>query len=181
MSSFDAEPERKPGVIITHPNRDKPVVQATRATVIVLLLASAALVAIVTIGGWSALSGMIPVQIAYVIIYVVLAYYAGRWNRGVLPVAAALAVLLMIFAAVAGPGWFNRDKAGFEQPAIDAGILGLLTLLIVPVQILLVAFSMRGFQQGWNVELERRDPSYVEPPDAGPAEGGYATPPPHPA
>jgi hypothetical protein len=29
----------------------------------------------------------------------------------------------------------------------------------VPVQILLVAFAMRGFQQGWNVELERRDPA----------------------
>jgi hypothetical protein len=36
---------------------------------------------------------------------------------------------------------------------------------------------MRGFQQGWNVELERRDPAAV-PPDAG---GGYAAPPPHPA
>ena len=45
------------GVIVTHPNRDKPVVQATRATVIVLLLASAALVLIVTVGGWSVLQG----------------------------------------------------------------------------------------------------------------------------
>ncbi len=179
--SLNAEPERKPGVIITHPNRDKAVVQATRATVIVLLLVSAALVAIVTFGGWSALSGMRPVEIAYILVYVLLAYYAHRWNRGVLPVAAALAVLLMIFAAVAAPGWFARDKAGFEQPAIDAGILGVLTLLIIPAQILLVAFAMRGFQQGWNVELERRDPSYVEPPEPGPAEGGYAAPPPHPA
>ncbi len=34
----------------------------------------------------------------------------------------------------------------------------MLTLLIVPVQILLIAFAMRGFKQGWNVELERRDP-----------------------
>jgi len=188
--SIEPDTERAPGVIITHPNRDKPVVQATRATVIVLLLASAGLVAIVTIGGWSALSGMIPVQIGYVLVYVTLAYYAYRWNRGVLPVASALAVLLMIFAAVAGPGWFNRDKAGFEQPAIDAGILGLLTLLIVPVQILLVAFAMRGFQQGWNVEVERRDPSYIGPPAQGPPAqgpsaphdaGGYAEAPPHPA
>ena len=177
------EPERKPGVIITHPNRDKPVVKGTRATVIVLLLVSAGLVAIVTIGGWSALSGMIPVQIGYVLVYLTLAYYAHRWNRGVLPVASALAVLLMIFAAVAGPGWFNRDKAGYAQPTIDAGILGLLTLLIVPVQILLVAFAMRGFQQGWNVELERRDPSYVDPSGAGAGSGagGYPAPPPHPA
>jgi presenilin-like A22 family membrane protease len=147
------------GVIVTHPNRDKPVVQATRATVVLLLLASAALVLIVTIGGWSVLQGAVPVQIAYVIVYLTLAFYALRWNRGVLPVSAVLAVLLLIFALVAGPGWFDRDKAGFSQPSIDAGLLGVLTLLIAPLQILLVAFAMRGFQQGWNVELERRDPS----------------------
>jgi presenilin-like A22 family membrane protease len=147
------------GMIVTHPNRDKPVVQATRATVVLLLLASAALVLIVTIGGWSVLQGAVPVQIAYVIVYLTLAFYAMRWNCGVLPVSAVLAVLLLIFALVAGPGWFDRDKAGFSQPSIDAGLLGVLTLLIAPLQILLVAFAMRGFQQGWNVELERRDPS----------------------
>jgi hypothetical protein len=151
--------EREPGVVITHPNRDKPVVQATRATVIVLLLVSAGLVLIVTVGGWSVLEGLIPVQIAYIAVYLTLAFYAARWNRGVLPVAAALAVLLAIFALVAGPAWFSRDKAGFEQPTVDAGLLGLLTLLIVPVQMLLVAFAMRGFNQGWNVELERHEPS----------------------
>jgi presenilin-like A22 family membrane protease len=172
MSAYE-EQDRPAGTIITHPNRDKPVVQATRATVIVLLLASAALVLIVTIGGWGVLQGMVPVQILYVIVYVTLAFYAGRWNRGVLPVASALAVLLAIFALVAGPGWFARDKTGFEQPSIDAGVLGLLTLLIVPLQILLVAFAMRGFQQGWNVELERRDPAAQ--PDL------YAGAPPHPA
>jgi hypothetical protein len=144
-------------VVITHPNRDKPVVQATRATVILLLLASVVLVLIVTIGGWSVLEGAIPVQIAYILVYLVLAFYAARWNRGVLPVAAALAVLLAVFAMVAGPSWFDRNKAGFAQPTLNAGLLGVLTLLIVPVQILLVAFAMRGFSQGWNVELERRD------------------------
>jgi presenilin-like A22 family membrane protease len=161
------------GVIITHPNRDKPVVQATRATVVLLLLVSAGLVLIVTIGGWSVLQGMLPVQIAYVIVYLTFAFFAARWNRGVLPVAAVLAVLLLIFALVAGPGWFSRDKFGFEQPSLDAGLLGALTLLIVPVQMLLVAFAMRGFQQGWNVELERRDPN------AGPE--AFASAPPHPA
>jgi len=149
-------PQRDPDVVITHPNRDKPVVQATRATVIVLLLVSAGFVLIVTVGGWDVLESAIPVQIAYIAIYLTLAFYAGRWNRGVLPVAAALAVLLAIFAMVAGPAWFSRDKHGFEEPALDASLLGLLTLLIVPVQILLVAFAMRGFNQGWNVEIERR-------------------------
>ncbi len=173
MGLMAATPERQPGVIVTHPNRDRPVVQATRATVILLLLVSAALVAIVTIGGWSVLEGAIPVQIGYILVYLTLAFFAARWNRGVLPVSAALAVLLGIFALVAGPAWFNRDKAGFAEPAINSGLLGLLTLLIVPVQMLLVAFAMRGFQQGWNVELERRQP-------AGRTET-YSDAPPHPA
>jgi hypothetical protein len=156
--SSQPTPQDRPGVIITHPNRDKPVVQATRATVILLLLASAGLVLIVTVGGWSMLWGAVPIQIGYIAVYLTLALYAGRWNRGVLPVAAALAVLLAIFALVAGPSWFARDKTGFAQPTINSGLLGLLTLLIVPLQMLLVAFAMRGFNQGWNVELERRDP-----------------------
>src|SRR6266849_8151223 len=91
-------------VIITHPNRDKPVVQATRATVGLLLLASAGLVLIVTVGGWKVLWGAKPIQIGYVLVYLTLAFYAARWNRGVLPVAAVLAVLLLVVALVAGPG-----------------------------------------------------------------------------
>ncbi len=151
-----------PGVIITHPNRDKPEVQATRAAVILLLLVSAALVLIITVAGWNVLEGAAVVQIAYVLIYVTLAFYAARWNRGVLPVAAVLAVLLGIFALVAAPGWFDRDKSGFAAPDfLDAGLLGVLTLLIFPLQVLLVTFTMRGFGQGWNVELERRDPAYT--------------------
>ena len=165
--------QRKPGVIVTHPNRDKPVVQATRATVIVLLLVSAGLVLIVTIGGWSVLQSAKPIQIAFIAIYVTLAVLAARWNRGALPIAAVLGVLVGIFALVAGPSWFARDKSGFVQPALNAGFLGLLTLLIVPVQILLVGFAMRGFSQGWNVELERRDPA------AGP--DAYGDPSPYPA
>jgi lysylphosphatidylglycerol synthetase-like protein (DUF2156 family) len=157
--SFQPAKQRQPGVIITHPNRSKPVVQATRATVVVLLLVSAALVLIVTVGGWSVLESAVPVQIAYIAVYVVFAFFAARWNRGVLPIAAALAVLLGIFALVAGPSWFARDKSGFAQPALNAGLIGVLTLLIVPVQMLLIAFAMRGFSQGWNVELERHDPA----------------------
>jgi hypothetical protein len=145
-------------VAVTHPNRDRPEVRATRATVMLLLLASAAIVLVIAIAGWSLLSGALPVQLAFVLIYLLLAFYAGRWNRGVLPLAAALAVLLAIFALVAGPAWFDRDKAGFAAPAfLNAELLGLLTLLVIPVQILLIAFAMRGVSQGWNVELEQRE------------------------
>ncbi len=141
-------------MVLAHPNRDKAESKATRAIVILLLLVSAGLILVVTAGGWSKLQGAQIISIAYIIIYVVMAFYVARWNRGVLPVAAALAILFAVIAAVAGPAWFDRDKAGFEDPALDPGILGLLTLIIVPVQLLLIAFAMRGFQQHWNVEVE---------------------------
>ena len=146
------------GVIVVHPNRDKPAVIATRAVVVLLLVASIALMVIITIGGWSALEGAKALQIAYIVAYVLLAIYALRWNRGVLPMSAALAVILAIFALVAGPAWFNRDHAGYAQPALPESLLGLLTLLIIPVQVLLIIFAMRGFTQGWNVEEERPAP-----------------------
>jgi hypothetical protein len=142
-------------VIVEHPNRDRASSKATQATVIALLLVSAALVAIVTVGGWSALEGGKLIQIAYVALYLVMAFYVARWSRGALPVVAALAIILLIFAAVSGPAWLDRDHNGFADPALDAGVLGLITLLIVPVQVLLIAFAMRGFQQAWNVEVER--------------------------
>jgi uncharacterized membrane protein len=163
------------GVRITHPNRDKPVVQATRATVIVLLLASAALVLVITVGGFEALEGLGPivVQCLFVLVDLLLAFYAARWNRGVLPVASVLAVLLGTFALAAAPSWFERDGSGFSQPALNSSLLGVLTLLVIPLQILVVVFAMRGFSQGWNVELELRDPA--------PRAGDYGDAAPHPA
>jgi presenilin-like A22 family membrane protease len=141
--------------VIEHPNREKASSKATKAVVVLLLLASAALMVIITLGGWDTLEGAKPLQIAYILLYVLIAFYVARWNRGVLPVAAALAIILLIFAAVSGPQWFDRDKTGFADPTLDEGILGLLTLILVPVQVLLIFFAMRGFSQAWNVEVER--------------------------
>jgi hypothetical protein len=140
--------------VLVHPNRDKAESKATKAAVILLLLTSAGLILVVTLGGWSQLQGAQVVSFGYVAVYVFMAYFVSRWNRGVLPVAAALAILFAVVAAVAGPAWFERDKAGFDDPALDPSILGLLTLILVPVQLLLIAFAMRGFQQQWNVEVE---------------------------
>ena len=156
MSSTSSQAGRT-GVIVTHPNRGKPVVQATRATVVLLLLASAALILIVTIGGWGTLEGDIPILLSWAAVYLLMAYFAWRWSRGVLPMAAALALLMFVFALVAAPSWFARDKAGFAEAAIPASLLGVFTLALIPLQILLIAFAMRGFQQGWNIELEQLD------------------------
>jgi protein-S-isoprenylcysteine O-methyltransferase Ste14 len=143
-------------VVIEHPNREKAASKATRVVVVLLLLVSAGLVLVVTVGGWDALEGAKAVQIGYIVLYLVFAFYVARWNRGVLPVIAALAIILLIFAVVATPAWFERDKTGFTNPALPSDVLGVITAIIVPVQALLIVFSMQGFLQAWNVEVERR-------------------------
>jgi len=150
------------GYVIERPNREKASSKTTRAIVVGLLLLSAALMLVVMLGGWSALQSGAALQLAYVIVYVGMAYYVGQWNRGPLPVAAALAIILGIFAVIAGPDWFQRDKDGFSTPesvfgttGLDAQTLGVVTLLLVPLQALLIFFSMQGFRQDWHVEVER--------------------------
>jgi hypothetical protein len=139
---------------IEHPNRKKAASKITRLLVILLLLVSVGLVLIVSVGGWSAIEGAKPLQVAYMILYLLLAYFVGRWSRGVLPLIAALAIVLLIFAAVSAPAWFDRSHTGFTDPALPSELLGLITALLVPVQILLIAVAMSGFRQAWNVEVE---------------------------
>ncbi|HZO58334.1 MAG TPA: hypothetical protein VFB51_01455 [Solirubrobacterales bacterium] len=139
-----------------YPNRDKPESKQTRAIVAFLLVASAVLIAVITIGGWDKLQGAKPVNVFYILVYLLFAYYTTRWNRGVLPVASALSVILIIFCAVAAPAWFERDKDGFDSPPLPESLLGLLTLALIPLAILLIVFAMRGFQQSWNVEAGSR-------------------------
>ncbi|MGI8729991.1 MAG: hypothetical protein ACR2LK_08395 [Solirubrobacteraceae bacterium] len=153
--------------VIDHPNRDKVSSRATRAMVVLLLLASAVLMAITTAGGWAKIQGAKPVQIAYLAVYLLLAIAIARWRSGLLPVAVAFAITLAMFAAISGPQWFDRNGSGFSDPALDAGILGALTLTLVPLQILLIAFAALGFAQRWSVEIERRPGTAV--PDARPS------------
>lgn len=148
---------------IHHPNREKAESKATKAIVVLLLLVSAALVLIITVGGWSALQGGQPFAFVYVLLNLLFAYFVSRWNRGVLPVAAALAVLYGVLALVAGPSWFARDKEGFADPALDPAMIGLLNFALVPVQALLVVFCARAFSQRWNVEIEMDDPAADHP------------------
>ncbi|HEY3020971.1 MAG TPA: hypothetical protein VGJ32_12305 [Solirubrobacteraceae bacterium] len=164
--------EQPRDVILEHPNREKASSKATKAIVILLLLASVGLMLVVCVGGWKALEGAKAILIAYMAIYLILAFYCARWNRGVLPLAAAFAIILLIFAAIAGPEWFARDKNGFTNPTLDESILGLITLLLIPVEFLLIAFAMRGFSQDWHVEVERPAEGrarYDEDDDYGPA------------
>jgi lysylphosphatidylglycerol synthetase-like protein (DUF2156 family) len=148
-------PQLQGATVIEHPNRDSAAARTTQATVVALMLLSSALLAIATVGGWSRIQGAKPVQIAYVLLYLVIAFYVARWRSGLLPLAAALAIVLLMFAAISGPQWFTRDRPGFSDPALDAGILGVLTLALVPVQALLIVFAAQGFAQRWNVVVQR--------------------------
>jgi hypothetical protein len=121
---------------------------------------------IVTIGGWSKLQGLKPVNLAWCAIYLVCAFYVWRWSRGLLPITAAFAILLLSVALIAGTGlagtsWFDRDHFGFAPAqslfggnALGADTLGFFTVLMAPVQLLLIILAMTGFAQGWNVESE---------------------------
>ena len=151
--------------VIEHPNREKASSKATKAVVVLLLLASVALMVIVTIGGWDALEGGKPIQILFILLYLVFAFMIARWNRGLLPVTAALSIILLIFAAVSGGAWFDRDKEGFTSPTLNEDIVGLLTYILVPVQVLLIGFAARGFAQAWNVEVERRPEEHEQDSD----------------
>src|SRR5690349_14511280 len=171
--------DSRENVRIEHPNRKKASSKITRLIVIVLLLASAVLLAIITWGGWETLEGAKPLQIAYILFYLVMAFFVLRWSRGVLPLTAAMAIIMLIFAAVSAPQWFDRDKAGFTSPNLDESLIGLLTALMVPLQILLIAFAMSGFRQAWNVEVEHHEEDDEDEPDRGerdPQRRGDASP-----
>ena len=156
----------RPGHVVIHPNREKPSCKLVRLIVVAILLASVALILIVTIGGWSELDGMQPVNFVLCLAYVPIALYIWRWSRGLLPIAAALAILLLIIAVVAGLGlsgtsWFDRSNTGFAStqslfggPGLGDNALGLVSPFLIPVEASLIVFAMVGFAQGWNVELE---------------------------
>jgi hypothetical protein len=146
--------------VIHHPNREKGGSKATKAGTILLLLASAGLTAIITIGGWADLEGAQVISIFFILVFLVMAFFVARWNRGVLPLAAAFAIVLLVFAAIAAPGWFDRDATGFDNPGLPPGLLGLLTVILIPVEFLLIVFAMRGFSQKWNVEIEMSRDEY---------------------
>jgi hypothetical protein len=126
--------------------------------IVLLLLITAGLAALITVGGWSALqggSGMGFVCAIYAILYAFFAFLVARWRRGILPLAAALSMILAIFCAVGAGSWFARDKPGFNEAALPASLLGVLVIVLMVVQLVVIVAALYGFNQGWNVEEER--------------------------
>jgi hypothetical protein len=176
-----------PGYAVVFPNREKAASKVMKTIVALILLMSVGLLLIVTVGGWSKLEGMKPLNFFWCAAYLIIAFYIWfRWAREMLPIAAGLAILLLMIAIVAGLGlsgtsWFDRGHAGFAPAqslfggnGLSADTLGTVTLLLIPVQVLLVVFAMRAFAQGWHVEQEvpideARRRGY-DPPDSAPRE-----------
>jgi lysylphosphatidylglycerol synthetase-like protein (DUF2156 family) len=147
----------RPGYELWRPNREKAEAKTMKAVVAFVLLVSAGLLIVITIGGWERLEGasVAVMSLFWAGLYILFALLVLRWNRGVLPVAAALAVILAIFAAIAAPDWFARSKDGLDSPALSEDLLGTLTVILVPVQLILIAVAMIAFNQNWQVEEER--------------------------
>ncbi len=150
--------EVRPGYELWRPNREKSGSVTTKFVIVLLLLATAVLAAVITICGWSLLKGggsMGTVCAIYVILYAFFAFLVARWSRGILPVAAALSMILVIFCAVGADSWFAREKAGFDEALLSSSLIGLLVVILGLLQIVLIAFALYGFNQEWHVEEER--------------------------
>lgn len=142
---------------VWRPNREKASSKTTKLVVAVVLLIAAVLLGVVTVGGWERLqsSGASVLTIIWGGLYVLFALLVLRWNRGVLPVAAALAVIMAIFAGVSAGSWFSRAKPGLDSPALPEDLLGLLTLIVIAAQVAIVVVTMVAFRQEWQVEEEK--------------------------
>ncbi len=156
----------KPGYVVTYPNREKPASRATRTVVSAVLAGSALLMLLVTIGGWSKLAGLEPLNIIWCAVYLVMAFYVLRWARELLPIAVGLGALMFVFTliaetAAAGVSWSDRNgryyapvHSLFGGGGLSPSTLGALTIVIAITQALLIAAAAYGFRQGWNIEYE---------------------------
>ena len=71
-----------PGYTVIYPNREKAASKTTKAIVVLIMLVSVALMLIVTIGGWSKLQGLKPVNFVWCLAYLITAFYIGAAGRG---------------------------------------------------------------------------------------------------
>ncbi len=171
--------EVRPGYELWRPNREKAESVTTKVVITFLLLATSAIAVLIAIGGFSLMSGgsgMAVVSLVYGLMYAFFAFLVARWNRGILPVAAALSMILAIFCAVGANSWFARDKGGFEEGLIPVSLIGLLVVVLALLQIILMAAALYGFNQEWHVEEERLIGSSEDYGAGAPPENGAPQP-----
>jgi len=150
--------EVRPGYELWRPNREKAESITTKFVLVLLLAATAAIAGLITVTGFSLMTGGGGMGIVcgiFAVLYAFFAFLVARWNRGILPVAAALSMILAIFCAVGADSWFARDKTGFEDALIPVPLIGLLVVILAILQLILIAVALYAFNQNWHVEEER--------------------------
>jgi hypothetical protein len=150
--------EVRPGYELWHPNRERPEVITTKFVVALLMLATAVVAALIAITGFSLLNGGAGMGIVCLVFAALYAFFGIRvlqWRRGVLPVAAALSMILAIFCATGVNSWFARNKSGFDEGLIPTPVIGLLVIILLLLQVVLIFAAFYGFSQNWHVEEER--------------------------
>jgi uncharacterized membrane protein len=150
--------EVRPGYELWRPNREKAESVTTKFVLVLLLAATAAIAGLITVTGFSLMtggSGMGLVCAIFAILYAFFAFLVIRWNRGILPVVAALSMILAIFCAAGADSWFARDKSGFSDALIPVSLIGLLVVVLALLQLVVIAVALYAFNQNWHVEEER--------------------------
>ena len=171
--------EVRPGYELWRPNREKGESVTVKLVIVFLLLATAAIAALIAITGFSLMSGgsgMAVICLIYAALYAFFGFLVLRWNRGILPVAAALSIILAIFCAVGANSWFARNKTGFQDGLIPSPAIGLLVIVLALLQIVLIAAALYGFSQEWQVEEERLIGSSEDYGAGAPPENGAPQP-----
>ncbi len=145
------------GYELWRPNREKAQSKTTKAIVAFVLLVSAALIAVIVIGGWERMQSPIIaiMSLVWAALYVFFALMIANWNRGLLPVVCvasgdhdhlcrggrarlvrALQGRPRLPASPRGP---DRPSGRDPHPRAD----------------LLVIVALIAFSQEWHVEEER--------------------------
>jgi hypothetical protein len=150
--------EVRPGYELWRPNREKAASITTKFVLFVLLAVTAAIAGVIAITGFSLMTGgsaMGVVSLIFALLYAFFAFLVARWNRGILPVVAALSMILAIFCAAGADSWFARDKPGFSDALIPVSLIGLLVVILAILQLVVIAVALYAFNQNWHVEEER--------------------------
>src|SRR5260221_1670105 len=107
--------EVTPGYELWHPNREKADVITTKFVIAFLMLSTAVIAGLVTIGGFSLLSGGGGIGVGCMIFALLYAFFAYlvpvRRSPGILPITPSLSVSLASFFPVVAHNWLRPGNA----------------------------------------------------------------------
>ena len=122
--------------------------------------------------GEAAYSTVAIMTLGWALLYVVFALLVMRWSRGRASGGGGAGGDHDHLRRRRGRRLVRTRQARGRIPALPEDLLGLLTIIVIPVQFLLLVVAMIAFNQQWSVEEER--PIGGAPPAGGVPPGGDA-------